>query len=60
MTAPTLGYGGVDVPAKFVLISGRINRLFVRPDPFSALLRSMQLHFAADRKQLVTSYPAGL
>ena len=48
----------MDVRAKFVgdskLNSGRIMRLFGRPDLFYALLCSI-LHFAADRKQLVMS-----
>ena len=43
---------GIDICAKFD------NRLFGQPDPFYGLLCNIQLHFAADRKQLLTSYPA--
>ena len=54
----------MDVRATFGesgLSSGLIISLFGRPDPFYApLLCSIYLHFSADQKQLVTSYPANL
>ena len=66
-------YVHLDAPAKFGdsrLNSGPIIRLFGRPDVDYALLFMLHvwsclclfclLHFAADRKELVTSYPAGL
>ena len=43
-----------------MLNTGRIIRLFGRSDPCYALLSSIYLHFAADRKQLVPSCQAGL
>ena len=57
-------YFGVDVRATFGasgLNSGPIILLFGRPDPFYvSLLSSIYLHFAADRKELATSYLANL
>ena len=54
----------MDVRATFgeyALNSGRIILLFGRPDQFHALLlSSIQLHFAADQKQLAMSYGADL
>ena len=38
------------------LNSARIIRLFVRPDPFCALLCSSQSQFATDRNELVMSH----
>ena len=54
---------GMDVRAKFRdsrLNSDQIIQLFGRPDLYHALLCSILLHFAADRKQLVRSYLADL
>ena len=54
---------GLDVRAKFddsLLNSGRIIGQFDRPDAFHALLCSISLHLAAERKQLVSSYRASL
>ena len=56
---------GMVVPAKSsdsTLNSGRIIRLAIldRPDPFYAPFCSIELHFADDRKQVVTSHPASL
>ena len=59
----TLDYVRTDVPASFGdfrLNSGRVIRLFVRPDPSSAPLCSIYMHFAAERKQLVTPNSADL
>ena len=54
---------GVHVNAKFCdfrLNSGRIIRLFGCPDPFTHFCAVFYCAFAANRKRLVTSYPAGL
>ena len=51
----------MDVRVEFgdsTLNRGRIIRIFA--DGANALLWSIQLHFAADQKQIVTSYLAGL
>ena len=54
-------YVVMDVRATFgesALNSGRIIWLFGRPDPFySSLCPVLNWTFAADRKQLATSYP---